>query len=391
MKFYSFLVTGFLCCAYAENERATISADDDGNLVLTSGVAGSVLIDGLSLIEEVQDVRTHVSSLKTSVTSRIDLLTSDFDQLASKLTEAVDAVQAVDEKPPVAIYKDENSEGVVECTSSVHGHIRFLEDAQSVEFCHPLNNGKSGWTSFRPPNENSRGWPTTTPKTTTTKTTVTTTTATTTTVTTATTTTVAFVEVEQKFKDWTLDCGDSGPWASTIDDARTINPNTIKKNTWMGSSRAPWNGYGCLEGSGINSFWNGNPTDYWRANGACAPNCPHDPQAFEFGFTKPVVITKIGIRDQATSGGTAHHELLKFEVQAWTFNGAKHVWKTLASFSIGSGVKTREKVVLDTKLSGKTALRSQSWRLYFPSDAVTRADVLHLAELTDFTTEILVE
>ena len=113
--------------------------------------------------------------------------------------------------------------------------------------------------------------------------------------------------------------------------------------------------------------------------------------SFPQGFTKPAVITKIGIRDVATNGGTPHHELLKFEVQAWTFNGAKHEWKTLASFSIGSGVKTREKVVLDTKLSGKTALRSQSWRLYFPSDAVTRADVLHLAELTDFTTEILVE
>ena len=358
MKFYSFLVTGYLCCAYAENERATISADADGNLVLTSvslvgtktefatlfyscllqllcvsvflspppralsdalsmagvivrknrksttpdivsssltrprpctrppsppppptptsthmqGVAGSVLIDGLSLIEEVQDVRTHVSSLNTSVTSRIDLLTSDFDQLASKLTEAVDAVQAVDEKPPVAIYKDENSEGVVECTSSVHGHIRFLEDAQSVEFCHPLNNGKSGWTSFRPPNENSRGWPTTTTKTTTTKTTVTTTTATTTTVTTATTTTLVLVEVEQKFQDWTLDCGDSGPWASIVDDARTINPKTIEKNTWMASSSQ----YAAC--SWINKFWNGNhKSDYWRAKGHVPT-----PEAFEF-------------------------------------------------------------------------------------------------------------
>lgn len=265
------------------------------------GVAGSVLIDGLVLVEEVQDVRTHVSSsvrnLSTSVASRIDLLTSDFDLLTAKLTEQVDAVQAVDkqakilnvtlaqlkrnsEKPtkaPIAVYNNENSEGVVECTEDVHGQIRFLEDAQSVEFCHPLSNGKSGWTSFRPPDENSRGWPTTTTKTTTTATTVTTTT-----VTTATTTTIGFVEVEQKFTDWELSCGDSGPWASIVDDSRTINPKTIQKNTWMGSSRAPWNGYGCTEAYGINSFWNGNPTDYWRASGHCAPSCPHDRQAFEF-------------------------------------------------------------------------------------------------------------
>ena len=168
----------------------------------------------------------------------------------------------------------------------MHGQIRFLEDAQSVEFCHPLNDGTSGWTLFRPPNENSRGWPTTTTKTTTTQTTATTATATTATVTTTTTTTpLAFVEVEQKSTDWALVCSDSGPWASVVDDARTIDPSKVDKNKhgwWMGSSRAPWGGYGCLEAQGMNSFWNGSPTDYWRASGACAPACAHDRQAFEF-------------------------------------------------------------------------------------------------------------
>lgn len=41
--FFSLLLaTGYICCVYAENEKAAISADGDGNLVLTS-VSDSLL------------------------------------------------------------------------------------------------------------------------------------------------------------------------------------------------------------------------------------------------------------------------------------------------------------------------------------------------------------
>ena len=198
------------------------------------------------------------------------------------------------------------------------------------------------------------------------------------------------IEVKQTAEDWSVNC-DNAAYSTTSMTARTMSPKSTTfgmRNTWMLSSRAPWGGYECGGKHGIQQFFDGkscdpNPNGYWRASGACAPSCPHDVQTFEVFFQTPAIITKVTIADAATCGGTAHHELLRFLIQRWS--GTK--WVTQSSFATSSGAHTRETVTHDTKLSGRSDLVAQSWRIYFPSNAVTSADVLHLNELVDFVTE----
>jgi len=180
----------------------------------------------------------------------------------------------------------------------------------------------------------------------------------------------------EKYQSYTY----SGYDAPTAMTSRKFAAGT-KGNRWAVSSDH-YSGKGAHTGK---SFWDGtltkqNAANYWRAKGSC---CPNPPEAVEFHMEKLTVITKISIEDITTKHGS-HFELLNYELQRWELGR----WVTVAKHGHSAGKNVGKHQVLDaTGLKGM-AEASHNWRIYFPKDAVTNKDRIHLGELVQLQVEI---